>query len=89
MSKKINAESIILIYIFSFQIITATIIKEGYHFFDIFYYKDMYKNFVTQKNNNKCSIDEGPNCYYTPKNASLIVHDLKSIFPKSYSFLKE
>ena len=89
MSKKINAESIILIYIFSFQIITATIIKEGYHFFDIFYYKDMYKNFVTQKNNNKCSIDEGPNCYYIPKNATLIAHDLKSIFPKSYSFLKE
>ena len=89
MAKKINVEFIILIQIFSFKIIASTIIKEGYHFFDIFYYKDIYKDFIKQKNNNKCSIEEGPNCYFIPKNKTLISHDLKSIFPKYHSFLKE
>ena len=63
---KTKIKSIItLFFYFSYFInINATIISEGYHFFDIFYYRDIYKNYIKQKKSNKCSIEEGPNCIF-------------------------
>ena len=54
-----------LIYIlFIFYLTNTTIITEGYHFFDVFYYRDMYKNYLKQKKNKECLIEDGPNCFY-------------------------
>ena len=61
MKRKIS-ESIIIFICFSsinFIIINTKIISEGYHFFDIFYYRDFYKNILSQKKDNKCSIEDG------------------------------
>ena len=80
---------LVIIYILSYKDINCTLIKDSYHFFDIFYYKDLYKNFKTQKTNNKCSIEEGPNCYYIPKNQTVISNELKNFFPEHDSLLKE
>ena len=81
--------SIILILFISYNNINSTIIKQAYHYFDAFYYKDLYKNYKIQKENNKCTIDDGPNCYFTPKNKSEISSDLKQIFPDNNSIIKE
>ena len=80
-----------LILIFSiFLMINSTIIKEGYHFFDIFYYKDIYKNYLNQKRNNKCIIEDGPNCLYIKgKNMSEIGQELNTIYPDNKIFLKQ
>ena len=73
----------LLFVLFILSFINSTIIKEGYHFFDIFYYRDVYKNFVKQKRNNKCSIEEGPNCFFIQnKNVSEIEKELKDIYPE-------
>ena len=89
METKIKFVYLIFIIFLSDKNINSTLIREGYHFFDIFYYKDIYKDFIKQKNNNKCTIDEGPNCYFLPKNKTEISYDLKDIFPENDSFLKD
>ena len=89
MVKKINLVIIILINFLSYKNINSTLIKEGYHFFDSFYYKDLYKNYKAQKEKNRCTIDDGPNCYFIPKNKHLIYSELKNFFPNYKSFSKE
>ena len=89
MVKKINLVIIILISFLSYKNINSTLIKEGYHFFDSFYYKDLYKNYKAQKEKNRCTIDDGPNCYFIPKNKHLIYSELKNFFPNYKSFSKE
>ena len=89
MVKKINLVLIILISFLSYKNINSTLIKEGYHFFDSFYYKDLYKNYKAQKEKNRCTIDDGPNCYFIPKNKHLIYSELKNFFPNYKSFSKE
>ena len=89
---KTKIKSIItLFFYFSYFInINATIISEGYHFFDIFYYRDIYKNYIKQKKSNKCSIEEGPNCIFIEsKNKNDIAKELKSIYPDKDEFFKE
>lgn len=90
MKSKLKSALILFLYFSHFIHINTTIIAEGYHFFDIFYYRDMYKNYIKQKQNNKCSIDEGPNCIFIEsKNKDLISKELKNIYPDSNSFLEE
>ena len=89
MVKNINLVIIILISFLSYKNINSTLIKEGYHFFDSFYYKDLYKNYKNQKEKNRCTIDDGPNCYFIPKNKHLIYSELKNFFPNYKSFSKE
>ena len=89
METKIKFVYLIFIIFLSDKNINSTLIREGYHFFDIFYYKDIYKDFIKQKNNNKCTIDEGPNCYFLPKNKTEISYDLKDVFTENDSFLKD
>ena len=89
MVKNINLVIIILISFLSYKNINSTLIKEGYHFFDSFYYKDLYKNYKAQKEKNRCTIDDGPNCYFIPKNKHLIYSELKNFFPNYKSFSKE
>ena len=89
---KTKIKSIItLFFYFSYFInINATIISEGYHFFDIFYYRDIYKNYIKQKKSNKCSIEEGPNCIFIEsKNKNDIAKELKSIYTDKDEFFKE
>ena len=89
---KTKIKSIItLFFYFSYFInINVTIISEGYHFFDIFYYRDIYKNYIKQKKSNKCSIEEGPNCIFIEsKNKNDIAKELKSIYPDKDEFFKE
>ena len=91
--KTILSESTILfICISSLTLINinATIIKEGYHFFDTFYYRDYYKSLTKQKKSNQCSIENGPSCYYIKgKNENLISSELKKIYPNKDTFKKE
>lgn len=86
-------ESIILFICFSslnFININTKIISEGYHFFDIFYYRDFYKNLITQKKDNKCSIEDGPSCYYIKrKDENIILSELKSLYHDKEKFLKD
>ena len=90
MKTKIKSVSILILYIFSFININTTLISEGYHFFDIFFYRDIYKNIIKQKKNNKCSIEDGPNCVFIKgKNKTEISKELKSIYPKTDTFLNE
>ena len=88
--KKIKFISI-LVLCFSFFInINATLISEGYHFFDTFYYKDIYKDFIKQKKSNKCSIEDGPNCFYIKgKNEQEWYKDLNNIFHDNDLSVKE
>ena len=80
---KSNIRIKLLSILYTLALINSTIIKEGYHFFDVFYYRDMYKNYLKQKRNNKCSLDEGPNCLYIKsKNESEIQIELKNIYPE-------
>ncbi len=72
-----------------FLTIKATMIKESFHFFDIFYYKDLYKDYLKQISNNKCTLDQGPNCFFIPKNISLISKELTSIYPDQSEFIKQ
>ena len=92
MKRKIS-ESIIIFICFSsinFININTKIISEGYHFFDIFYYRDYYKNILSQKKDNKCSIEDGPSCYYiNGKDENMISSELKSLYPDKEVFKKE
>lgn len=92
MKSKIYESLIFFIFISSSNIIdiNTKIIKEGYHFFDIFYYKDLFKTFKIQKKNNKCSIDDGPSCYYIKgKTDEMISSELKKLYPNKETFKKE
>ena len=92
MRAKINQSIIIFIYIISLNFINVNskIISEGYHFFDIFYYRDLYNYLINQKKDNKCSIDDGPSCYYIKgKDEELIYKELNKLYPDKKSFLKE
>jgi hypothetical protein len=80
----------ILFFFLIISLINSTIITEGYHFFDSFYYRDMYKNFLKQRKSNKCSIDEGPNCFFIQnKNGSQIEIELKNIYPENTILINE
>ena len=60
--------------------VKSTIISEGYHFFDNFYYKDLYETYIKQKNNKKCTINDGPNCFFiSSKNKTEIQSELSKI----------
>ena len=86
---RINLIKLLSIF-FIISLINSTIIKEGYHFFDIFYYRDVYKNFIKQKRNNKCCIEEGPNCFFAQnKNESEIEKELKNIYPDDNNIINE
>ena len=91
--KTIISESAILFICISsltFININSTIIKEGYHFFDLFYYRDYYKALTKQKKSNQCSIENGPSCYYIKgKNENLISSELKKIYPSKETFKRE
>ena len=88
--KKINIISILVLCLWLFININATLISEGYHFFDTFYYKDMYKDFIKQKKSNKCSIENGPNCFYIKgKNEKELHKDLNNIFHDNDLSVKE
>ena len=91
--KTIISESAILFICISsltFININSTIIKEGYHFFDLFYYQDYYKALTKQKKSNQCSIENGPSCYYIKgKNEDLISSELKKIYPSKETFKRE
>ena len=92
MKMKISESLIFFIYITSilFININTKIISEGYHFFDIFYYRDFYQNIITQKKNNKCSIEDGPSCYYIKsKDENIISSELKELYPDKELFKKE
>ena len=92
MKKKLSESLIFFIYITSilFININTKIISEGYHFFDIFYYRDFYQNIITQKKNNKCSIEDGPSCYYIKsKDEDIILSELKELYPDKELFKKE
>ena len=91
--KSIISESAILFICISsltFININSTIIKEGYHFFDLFYYRDYYKALTKQKKSSQCSIENGPSCYYIKgKNEDLISSELKKIYPSKETFKRE
>jgi len=90
MKTKIKSIITLFLYFSYFININATIISEGYHFFDIFYYRDIYKNYIKQKKSNKCSIEEGPNCIFIEsKNKNDISKELKNIYPDKDEFYKE
>ena len=92
MKKRISESLIFFIYIssISFTNINTKIISEGYHFFDIFYYRDFYQNIITQKKNNKCTIEDGPSCYYIKsKDENLISSELKSLYKDKELFKQE
>ena len=90
MKTKIKPIIILFLYFSYFININTTIISEGYHFFDIFYYRDIYKNYIKQKKSNKCSIDEGPNCIFIEsKSKNKIAKELKSIYPDKDEFFSE
>ena len=81
---------IFAIYISLFINVEATIITKGYHFFDMFYYRDIYKDLIRQKTENKCTIDDGPNCIFiNGKNKTDISKELSNIYPENDIFLKE
>ena len=86
---KIKNVLFILIFFSTFKDINSTLIKEAFHFFDVFYYKDIFKNYIKQKNDNKCTIEEGPNCYYISKNQTIISQELSNIYPDHSSFISE
>ena len=89
MKTKIKSIIILFLLISYAPDINATIIKEGYHFFDIFYYRDIYKNLVKQKKENKCSIEDGPNCLFVEgKNKEEISKELETIYPYKDDFYK-
>ena len=92
MKKRISESLIFFIYIssISFTNINTKIISEGYHFFDIFYYRDFYQNIITQKKNNKCTIEDGPSCYYIKsKDENLISSELNSLYKDKELFKQE
>lgn len=90
MKIKTKSIAILILYISYFININSTIISEGYHFFDIFYYKDIYKSIIRQKKSNKCSIEDGPNCIFIKsKDKNEISKDLKNIYPDKDTFFQE
>ena len=50
----------------------------------------MYKDFIKQKKSNKCSIENGPNCFYIKgKNEKELYKDLNNIFHDNDLSVKE
>ena len=89
---KVQSKSLFLLFLYSNLLINinTTIIREAYHFFDVFYYKDIYKNYIKQKKKLKCSVEDGPNCFYIKgKNNSEISTEFQNIFPKNKNILNE
>ena len=89
---KMSESAILFIFISSltFNNINTKIISDGYHFFDVFYYRDYFKSLSKQKKNNQCSIENGPSCFYIRgKNEDLISSELKHIYPNKETFKKE
>lgn len=80
-----------LIYIlFILYLINTTIITEGYHFFDVFYYRDMFKNYLKQKKNKECLIEDGPNCFYIKSgNMHEKEKELDKIYPNDNNIILE
>ena len=73
-----------ILFLFSFLEVNSTIISEGFDFFNPFYYKDVYQNLIRQKKLKKCSILEGPNCFFIEgKNKAVINNELKNIFSEN------
>ena len=92
MIMKTKAKSLffLILYISYFISINSTIIREAYHFFDIFYYKDIYKSLAKQKKSNKCSIEDGPTCLFIEgKDKNEIAKELKNLYPDKDTFLQE
>ena len=90
MKIKTKSISFFILYISYFIKINTIIISEGYHFFDIFYYKDIYKSLTKQKKSNKCGIEDGPNCLFIEgKNKNEISKELKNIYPDEDNFFQE
>ena len=87
---KTKIKSIYILFLCLSTFTKSTIISEGYHFFDVFYYRDMYKSFIKQNKINKCSIGDGPNCVFIQsKSKNEISKDLKNIYPDSEEFFQE
>jgi hypothetical protein len=80
-----------LIYIlFIINLTNTTIIAEGYHFFDVFYYKDMFKNYLKQKKNKECLIEDGPNCFHIKSgNMHEKENELDKIYPNDNNIIFE
>ena len=88
--KKIQFISILVLCFSLFININTTLISEGYHFFDTFYYKDMYKDFIKQKKSSKCSIEDGPNCLYIKgKNDQELNKELNNIIQDNDISIRE
>ena len=41
--------------------------EEAFHFFDSFYYKDKFEGYEKQQTKKKCTVHDGPNCYFLSK----------------------
>ena len=80
-----------LIYIlFIINLTNTTIIAEGYHFFDVFYYRDMFKNYLKQKKNKECLIEDGPNCFHIKSgNMHEKENELNKIYPNDNNIIFE
>ena len=80
-----------LIYIlFIINLTNTTIIAEGYHFFDVFYYKDMFKNYLKQKKNKECLIEDGANCFHIKSgNMHEKENELDKIYPNDNNIIFE
>ena len=80
-----------LIYIlFIINLTNTTIIAEGYHFFDVFYYRDMFKNYLKQKKNKECLIEDGPNCFHIKSgNMHEKENELDKIYPNDNNIIFE
>ena len=80
-----------LIYIlFIINLTNTTIITEGYHFFDVFYYRDMFKNYLKQKKNKECLIEDGPNCFHIKSgNMHEKENELDKIYPNDNNIIFE
>ena len=56
----------------------------------MFYYRDIYKDLIRQKTQNKCTIEDGPNCIFIKgKNKSDMSKKLENIYPEKDIFFKE
>ena len=71
----------IFLYISSLLIIKCTYRQEAYHFFDNFYYKDKIELYEKQEKNKKCTIKDGPDCFFLSKYNN-IENSLKNITPE-------
>ena len=54
----------ILLFLSTIIFIECTYRQEAYHFFDNFYYKDIFETFEKQQPIKKCSAKDGPECFF-------------------------